>query len=78
MEVADKEEEGEEKESDRTKYQKTINHFVEDSEEEESDCDSDSLVPLVCDLQSWNQIKELLEQMARYLSINSFCLHSLT
>ena len=73
MEVTDKEEEGEEKESDRTKYQKTINHFVEDSEEEESDCDCDSLVPLVCDLESWNQIKELLEQMARYyLSITSF------
>ena len=78
MEVADKEEEGEEKECDRTKYQKTINHFVEDSEEEESDCDSDSLVPLVCELQSWNQIEGVLEQLARYYQLTLFCLHSLT
>ena len=47
MEVTDKEEEAEEEESDRDKYQKTINHFVEDSEEEKSDCDGDALVPLV-------------------------------
>ena len=67
MEVADKEEEEgeEEEESDRDKYQKTIYHFVEDSEEEESDCEGDALVPLVCDLQSWDQTRGLLEQMAR-------------